>query len=1399
MNIVKIYFLITCFIFSHYSVFSVDDPANYTATPVSVTEINLTWALNLSSDSVIIAFDTLNSFGIPADGTPYLISEILTGGGTFIYKGNGVSFNHTGLLPDKTYYYKIWSFSAGNIYSAGVVDSAKTYCITPPTYLEEDFENGGNIPDCWTQENVTGTLNWIFHDGNPYCPGLYSPNRNPYHAFEGNFCAFFGSNSSLNNGNTTKLVLPPIDFSTTSGTATLTFWAYNQTEQLKIYYKTSYNAPWVLIATVGACNNWKHYIYELPNPGSDYYIAFEGKKSNQIGNGICIDKITACRGNCCTLPTVSNISSGSWTCFDWPLPLSVIYTPGTQYIWTVYDPLCGIYSNFDMDNSISAYFCYAAGWGEVCVTPYDTCGYGATKCKSVYVDSGCLLQGTISGATNPCVGTIQTYTLSYPYPGCDGLYCNYNWSFPSGWTIVGGDGLSSVTVTVGLTNGLIEVTPMCGQYMISCEGTHSSKNVSPITVPIQPSNITGSTSPCQNTTQTYSVTNVSGVTYTWSVPSGWTIVSGQNTNSVTVTVGSNSGNISVTPSNTCGTGTARDIAVTPNLLPLSPGVITGSISPCYGTSQIYWVIEVGGINYNWTFPSGWTQTGGTTTDSVTFTVGLNSGNITVTPSNGCGNGPSETLAITTFNTPAQPVFNASEFYPCYNTSQIYSVVNETGVTYNWEIPADWIQTGGGTTNEITVTTGALPDTITVIPSNVCGNGLPQTIPVVPVLSIPQIISIAGDTLTCVGNIQNYYVAGEPGVFYSWQFPLGWSQTGGGQSDSVSAITATGNGYVLVTPTNNCGTGVSDSIFISTITVPDQTGSITGDTLPCAGSSQTYFIPGIPDVSYNWSYPADWVVTGGNNSDTIEFIVGSSSGVVMVTPSNICGNGLSQTISVVSVSSIFQNNTIIGDTLVCAGVSQNYSVDGEIGVTYTWQFPSGWTQTGGGQSDSVSAITATGNGYVLVTPSNNCGVGVSDSIFISTITAPDYPGSINGDTMTCAGISQNYSVIGETGVIYTWQFPFGWTQTGGGQSDSVSAITATGNGYVLVTPTNNCGVGISDSVFVSTITIPDQPGSINGDSLPCAGSGQTYIISGIPDVSYSWSYPADWVVTGGNNSDTIEFIMGSSSGILTVTPSNICGNGVPRELTVVPAPVVTPDVSINIQPGENVCDGIPVTLTAVPDNEGVNPVYSWYLNDSLAGNTLSFDILVPDSGAYVYFILQADVLCATVNPAVSDTIVINVHTIPSPPIITINTDTLKSSYPNGNQWYFNNQPLSVTVNNECPIIGDGQYYVVYTDQYGCSSISEIVLITGTINNEVTMFRIYPNPSDGDFILECNLLCADAMVSVTDITGRLLFEEKLNKSVNRVIIPAEKWSPQLLLCRLFIGGNQVMIQRLVKTED
>jgi|GEM_PF-1849787 len=118
--------------------------------------------------------------------------------------------------------------------------------------------------------------------------------------------------------------------------------------------------------------------------------------------------------------------------------------------------------------------------------------------------------------------------------------------------------------------------------------------------PGQPSAITGNDNPCrgEGISENYSVVNETGLAYNWTVPDDWTITAGQNTNMISVTVGSVSGFITVTPLNSCGSGTARMLEVTTQAGPAQP---TAGIHESTQT-QIFWnwepVIGASGYKYN---------------------------------------------------------------------------------------------------------------------------------------------------------------------------------------------------------------------------------------------------------------------------------------------------------------------------------------------------------------------------------------------------------------------------------------------------------------------------------------------------------------------------------------------------------------------------------------------------------------------------------------------------------------------------------------------------------------------------------------------------------------------------------------------------------------------------------
>jgi hypothetical protein len=96
---------------------------------------------------------------------------------------------------------------------------------------------------------------------------------------------------------------------------------------------------------------------------------------------------------------------------------------------------------------------------------------------------------------------------------------------------------------------------------------------------------------------------------------------------------------------TAGVYRIDDFTVEGCQIPNQPSVITGNVSPCNGSSQVYSVTNVAGLTYTWTFPAGWSQTAGGTTNTITVTAGVTSGNITVTPSNSCGSGSPRSLAV----------------------------------------------------------------------------------------------------------------------------------------------------------------------------------------------------------------------------------------------------------------------------------------------------------------------------------------------------------------------------------------------------------------------------------------------------------------------------------------------------------------------------------------------------------------------------------------------------------------------------------------------------------------------------------------------------------------------------------------------------------------------------------
>ncbi|MDI1255031.1 MAG: choice-of-anchor D domain-containing protein [Flavobacterium sp.] len=431
-------------------------------------------------------------------------------------------------------------------------------------------------------------------------------------------------------------------------------------------------------------------------------------------------------------------------------------------------------------------------------------------------------------STTVCQGTSIIATLNSSAAGLPkGIYTvTYNLlgtNAASGLTTTmtvttAGTGTITSTILSNTGSTTIQITNLASGST-PCSSAISSSNTALFTViavPAQPSTVTGNATPCIGSSLSYSVTNVAGTTYNWTFPSGWTQTGGTTTNAITVTVGSGSGNITVTPSNTCGAGTARTLAVTPLPVPTQPASITGSTVPCAGTSIVYSVTNVVGVNFTWTLPSGWSQTAGGTTNSITVTVGAASGTISVTPSNACGTATAQTLSVAPVSLPSQPSTITGSTSACQGTSQNYSVTAVSGVTYTWTFPTGWTQTAGTTTNAITVTVGSGSGNITVTPSIACGSGTPRTLAVTS-SPTPTILTTTPGSRTGAGPVVLGATASS-GTISWFAAATGGIALGTGTSFTTPDITTSTTFYIEVT-NGGCTTSPRTGV-LATVNAPE---------------------------------------------------------------------------------------------------------------------------------------------------------------------------------------------------------------------------------------------------------------------------------------------------------------------------------------------------------------------------------------------------------------------------------------------------------------------------------------------------------------------------------------------------------------------------------------------------
>lgn len=310
-------------------------------------------------------------------------------------------------------------------------------------------------------------------------------------------------------------------------------------------------------------------------------------------------------------------------------------TGATSYVWSLPTGWTG------SSTSRSITVTTGTAGGNISVIAKNNCAESNAQILAVMVNPGTpAVPDFVSPLTDVCPSETNTFTVN----SVDGA-SGYIWTLPSGWSG------TSTTNTISITSASSGTGSISVQATNGC-GTSAKKTIEvaikppkPImTVAIEgPSNVCASTSGV-----TFTIPEVQYATeYVWSVPSGWSITTGQGSRTVIVRSGSGNGSVSVIAKNSCGESVAatKSITVTSGV-PAQPGNITSSLGNnqniCPPLSGITFSVPAvtGATGYNWQLPAGWEITSGANTRSITVnvtaTAPYQNENVSVKATNVCG-------------------------------------------------------------------------------------------------------------------------------------------------------------------------------------------------------------------------------------------------------------------------------------------------------------------------------------------------------------------------------------------------------------------------------------------------------------------------------------------------------------------------------------------------------------------------------------------------------------------------------------------------------------------------------------------------------------------------------------------------------------------------------------------
>ncbi len=713
----------------------------------------------------------------------------------------------------------------------------------------------------------------------------------------------------------------------------------------------------------------------------------------------------------------------------------------------------------------------------------------------------------------------------------------------------------------------------------------------------------------------------------------------------------------------CPTDTTNrvDIIIT-GAAPGAAGAITGQAAVCSGDVKTYSIVAIPfATSYTWTLPPGASVVGPSTNNSIIINfTGAASGNLTVTPLNGCGPGPSNSLAITVNPIPVVTAVPDISACPAVDSIKVHYISSVAGSTFAWTnsnivvgIPAS----GAGdiaayiapTNNSGGVITGNLS---VVATANSCPSlAVAFKINVKPTPVVTQPANIAVCPAATIAPAA--FSSNTSGETYAWtndNAAIGLALAGAGNISSyVAPVNVSGAaflGNLSVKATLNSCVSIAKAFTITVNPTPVVTaiGNIT--VCPANPINPGAFASNVVGATFNWT-----------NSNTLIGLAAAGSGNIVsyAAPANLTSVNITGTISVTATSNGCTSApvtftitikptpvlTALGNITVCPTATiapAAFTANTGVATTYAWTNSTpanGLAASGVGSIASYAApenlTGASFDGLISVVGTLNLCSSSAMTFHIIDKSRPTVTPEVNIRKCHLEAIAPAAFTNNMAGTTYAWTNTNTSNGLGASGAGNITAYFAPANvtgivqsGTITVTGTNTSCVSDPVTFLIQVKPTPVLSAVSNITVCPGTTIGKVTFNSNVsPNDTFSWTNTNPLIGLAVSGIDSIKSFIaaanvsgGDNVGTIGVksTLENCQSSTSNFTITVHPTPVFT-----SVQPNIAVCPGSAISPNAFTSNV-VGASFTW-TNDSSSiglglsgsGNIASFTAPVNVSG------------------------------------------------------------------------------------------------------------------------------------------------------------------------------------------